>query len=55
MKEKRKRLQINRIQDGEGIWFKEEEKVVDTVIQFYKDQFSQEEVGSNFLILNFLS
>lgn len=50
----RKNLKIHKIKNTSGNWIEEKNLVADKVVQSYKRQFTQEEVGSSFEFLKFL-
>ncbi|XP_059301819.1 uncharacterized protein LOC132053730 [Lycium ferocissimum] len=49
---KRKRLQIKKIQDQNGVWLEQEEEITQEAIRFYSDQFSEEQIPINFELLD---
>lgn len=48
----RKKLQIKKIQDQNGIWLDKEEDIIQEAIRFHTDQFAEVHIPSNFDILN---
>ncbi|XP_060182406.1 uncharacterized protein LOC132612080 [Lycium barbarum] len=49
---KRKRLQIKKIQDQNGVWLEQEEEITQEAIKFYSDQFSEKQIPTNFELLD---
>ncbi|XP_059288169.1 uncharacterized protein LOC132041474 [Lycium ferocissimum] len=48
---KRKRLQIKRIQQSDGVWLETEENIADGAVNFFHNQFAQEGSNSDFSML----
>ncbi|XP_075080127.1 uncharacterized protein LOC142165483 [Nicotiana tabacum] len=48
---RRKRLQLNRIQNSGGTWIEEEQKIAEEAIKFYKEQFTEAATPSSFDIV----
>lgn len=52
---KRKKLQVKRIQNGDGYWIEDHDQMAN-VMEFYKKQFTREEDPTYFTLLdNFLT
>lgn len=45
-------MHIKKIQNSDGVWLEDMEKIDEESIQVFKSQFTQDEKGDNFLILN---
>ncbi|XP_075092253.1 uncharacterized protein LOC142172518 [Nicotiana tabacum] len=52
---RRKRLQLNRIQDSGGTWIEEEKEIAEEVIRFYEDQFTEIVTPSLFEIVDYVT
>ncbi|XP_059310556.1 uncharacterized protein LOC132061893 [Lycium ferocissimum] len=52
VKGRRKRIQIKKIQDADGIWLEDADRVAVEVVNFYHKQFTHEEVSEDSPILN---
>ncbi|XP_070018360.1 uncharacterized protein [Nicotiana sylvestris] len=48
---RRKRLQLNRIQNSGGTWIEEEQEIAEEAIKFYEEQFTEAVTPSSFDIL----
>ncbi|XP_075099497.1 uncharacterized protein LOC142176265 [Nicotiana tabacum] len=48
---RRKRLQLNRIQNSGGTWIEEEQQIAEEAIKFYEEQFTEEATPSSFDIV----
>jgi len=48
---RRKKLQLSRIQNSQGMWIEEEEEIVAEAIQFFQDQFSESAAPTSFDII----
>nr|XP_009762797.1 PREDICTED: uncharacterized protein LOC104214780 [Nicotiana sylvestris] len=48
---RRKRLQLNRIQNSGGTWIEEEQKIAEEAIKFYEEQFTEATTLSSFDII----
>lgn len=49
---RRKRLQLKRIQNSDGNWVEDNEVMADEAVKFFKAQFHEEQVPSNFDIID---
>ncbi|XP_019229533.1 PREDICTED: uncharacterized protein LOC109210559 [Nicotiana attenuata] len=49
---RRKRLQLKRIKDSRGTWIEEQKDIAEAAVEFYKEQFNESVVPSNFYILD---
>ncbi|XP_019240115.1 PREDICTED: uncharacterized protein LOC109220106 [Nicotiana attenuata] len=54
VKGRRKRLKLTRIQNSRGNWIEEEELIAEEAINFYKEQFSESLMPTDFSILNYV-
>ncbi|XP_019248490.1 PREDICTED: uncharacterized protein LOC109227751 [Nicotiana attenuata] len=52
VKGRRKRLQLNRIQNSLGNWIEEDEEIVEEAVKFYEDQNRETTVPTSFDIIN---
>ncbi|XP_075076678.1 uncharacterized protein LOC142163304 [Nicotiana tabacum] len=52
---RRKRLQLNRIQDSGGTWIEEEKEIAEEAIRFYEEQFTKTASPSLFEIVDHVS
>ncbi|XP_059289054.1 uncharacterized protein LOC132042545 [Lycium ferocissimum] len=52
VKGRRKRIQIKRIQDADGTWLEDADRVVGEAVKFFHKQFTHEEVSKDSPILN---
>ncbi|XP_059314087.1 uncharacterized protein LOC132064926 [Lycium ferocissimum] len=48
---RRKRMQLNRIQNDEGAWLEDRDQISAVAIDFYQQQFSSEQTSSDYSIL----
>lgn len=53
--ERRKRLQVRRIQNAKGSWLDTDNTMAEEAVRFYRHQFTQEQEGENFQILEHIS
>ncbi|XP_075111674.1 uncharacterized protein LOC142181905 [Nicotiana tabacum] len=49
---RRKKLQLNRIQNNQGVWIEEDEEIVAEAIKFFEDQFSENTIPTSFHIID---
>lgn len=49
---RRKRLQLNRIQNNEGNWIEQDEEIAMEAVKFYEDQFKETAPPTSFEIIN---
>lgn len=49
---RRKKLQLSRIQNSQGMWIEEEEEIAAEAIQFFQDQFSESAAPTSFDIIS---
>lgn len=52
MNGKRRKLQLKRIQDKNGIWIEDESDSTEEAIHFFKQQFHEPSVPTDFTILD---
>ncbi|XP_019240885.1 PREDICTED: uncharacterized protein LOC109220870 [Nicotiana attenuata] len=52
VKGRRKRLKLTRIQNSRGNWIEEEDLIAEEAVNFYKDQFSERSIPTDFSILD---
>lgn len=52
VKGRRKRLQLSRIQNSQGVWIEEVEEIATEAIKFFEEQFTETVVPSSFHIID---
>ncbi|XP_060196130.1 uncharacterized protein LOC132625487 [Lycium barbarum] len=54
VKGRRKKLQVKRIQNSDGSWIEDEDQMADEAVNFYSQQFSQEDLIGDENLLSFI-